>query len=39
MVRIEAELAADNPDRYADFVGERNKRWDEFARKFLPAPP
>lgn len=38
MIRIEAELAADDPDKYADFVGERNKRWDEFVRKFLPAP-
>jgi len=38
MIRIEAELAADNPAKYAGFIDERNKRWDEFVRKFMPNP-
>ena len=36
MIRIEAELVASNPSKYADFVVERNKRWVEFVGKSLP---
>ena len=38
LIRIEAELVAGNPSKYADFVVERNRRWAEFVGKFLPKP-
>ncbi|MCE2498109.1 MAG: ATP-binding protein [Nitrosopumilaceae archaeon] len=38
LIRIEAELVACNPSKYADFVVERNRRWVEFIDKFLPKP-
>lgn len=38
LIRIEAELVASNPSKYADFVVERNRRWVEFIDKSLPKP-
>lgn len=36
LIRIEAELIADNPTKYAIFIDKRNRKWNEFVSKFLP---
>ena len=36
LIRIEAELMADDLSRYHDFVEQRNKRLDKFVRTLLP---
>lgn len=39
LIRIEAEMIInDHSNKYAGFVHERNKRWDEFVNNFLPKP-
>ena len=35
LIRIEAEMIADDPTKYATFVRERNKRWSEFVSESL----
>ena len=37
-IRLEAELAAENPSVYSAFINERNRRWGELVGKFLPRP-
>ena len=40
LVRVESELVAGNPARYADFVRDRNRRWGELVGRLVadPAP-
>lgn len=36
LIRIESELVARSPSKYAAFIGERNRRWNEFVGRSLP---
>ena len=38
-IMIEAKIIAENPDKYRDFLKNRNSTWDEFVRDWLPKEP
>ncbi|MDE0266266.1 MAG: ATP-binding protein [Thaumarchaeota archaeon] len=38
LVRVESELVAGNPARYADFVRDRNRRWGELVGRLVADP-
>ena len=38
LIRVESELVAGNPARYADFVHDRNRRWGELVGRLVADP-